>query len=272
MSHQELTYCVTLNCYLSNSTPLQERLSLWEFSIDLHWNSNLKPLEDLQSALNNLSTPELVFIGDFNLSEFDWTNNTPLTGSEPYILLIHIIQDNFLTQLVDQPTREGNILDLVLTSNEDLIDNLYVGEPFSDHSLVTLQLSNIPYVPRQTHRQVYSYKKADWTHLTSLLEVTKWDCALWDDDINLIWCTWKDLLFAAVDECTPKIISKKKPNAPWITKELLILCRKKKLLYKKLQESEKKKQRERLDKISRFEQLAKRKCNQARRKHIGELA
>ena len=132
--------------------------------------SNLKPLEDLKSALNNLFRPELVLIGDFNLSEFDWTNNTPLTGSEPYMLLTDIIQDNFLTQFVDQPTREGNILDLVLTSNEDLIDNLYVGEPFSDHKLVTFQLSNIPYVPRQTQRQVYSYKKADWTHLKSLLE------------------------------------------------------------------------------------------------------
>ena len=35
MSHHEMTYCVTLNSYLSTSTPLQERLSLWEFSIDL---------------------------------------------------------------------------------------------------------------------------------------------------------------------------------------------------------------------------------------------
>ena len=113
--------------------------------------SNLKPLEDLQSALNNLSTPELVLIGDFNLSKFDWTKNTPLPGSEPHMLLTDIIQDNFLSQPVDQPTREGNILDLVLTSNEDLIDNLYVGEPFSDHNLVTFQLSNMPYVPRQTH-------------------------------------------------------------------------------------------------------------------------
>ena len=89
-------------------------------------NSNLKPLEDLQSALNNLSTPELVLMGDFNLSEFDWTNNTPLTGSEPHMLLTDIIQDNFLTQLVDQPTREGNILDLVLTSNKDLKPGFHI--------------------------------------------------------------------------------------------------------------------------------------------------
>ena len=37
--------------------------------------------------------------------------------------------------VVDEPTRDQNILDLVLTTNVDLLmDNVVVGEPFSDHN------------------------------------------------------------------------------------------------------------------------------------------
>lgn len=82
-------------------------------------NDELKPLEELQLALQSLSTPEIVLVGDFNLSEFDWINNTPLNRSDLYVRFTEIIHENFLSQVVDQPT---NILDLVLTSNEDIID------------------------------------------------------------------------------------------------------------------------------------------------------
>ena len=62
---------------------------------------------------------------------------TPLLGTEPYVLLTDIIQDNFLTQLVDKPTQERTmkiILDLVLTTNGDIIENLHVGDIFSNHN------------------------------------------------------------------------------------------------------------------------------------------
>ena len=37
--------------------------------------------------------------------------------------------DNFLTQMVLQPTRVGNILDLVLSNSVDIIRDVQVGEP-----------------------------------------------------------------------------------------------------------------------------------------------
>ena len=92
--------------------------------------NDTKPLEDLKSALTNLSTPELVLVGDFNLSDVDWSIPRLLNGSVNYILLMDIVQDNFLIQLVDTPTRNRNILDLVLASSSDIADNLSVREPF----------------------------------------------------------------------------------------------------------------------------------------------
>ena len=48
------------------------------------------------------------------------------------------INDNFLIEHVDEPTRQKNILDIVFTSEENMIENLSVGEHFgtSDHQIV----------------------------------------------------------------------------------------------------------------------------------------
>ena len=89
-------------------------------------NSDLKPLQDIQNALDAINSNNIVLLGDFNLSDLDWSHHT---------LLLDIVQDNFLHQLVQEPTRNQNILDLVLTNNVDLINNIAVGEPFSDHNL-----------------------------------------------------------------------------------------------------------------------------------------
>ncbi len=47
-------------------------------------------------------------------------------------------EDAFLTQIVNQPTRDNSILDLVLATNRDLISNCEVGEKLSgcDHHLI----------------------------------------------------------------------------------------------------------------------------------------
>jgi hypothetical protein len=87
-----------------------------------------------------------VLLGDFNLPDFSRSNNTALSNSENYSILMDIIQDNFLTQLVTEPTREHNILDLVLSTSSDSIKNLSVGEKFSNHNMITFLLTGQPYV------------------------------------------------------------------------------------------------------------------------------
>ena len=165
-------------------------------------NSNLKVLQDLQNSLSNITT-DTILIGDFNLSEFDWANNRSLRCSEHHTLLLDIIQDNFLHQLVDEPTRDQNILDLVLTINVDLIDNVVVGEPFSNHNSITFTLNSAPYISRISKKFVYAFNKADWSHFRSLFHYSPWDLALAGKDINDNWTAWKDIFFATVDDCIP---------------------------------------------------------------------
>ena len=225
-------------------------------------NYDTKPLEDLKSALTNLSTPELVLMGDFNLSDIDWSIPRSLNDSVNYTLLMDIVKDNFLIQLVDTPTRDGNILDLVLASSSDIAYNLLVKEPFSDHNFITFTLNGRPYTKRKSLKLKYFYKNANWAQLKETLSFIPWQCAFLDDNIDRNWEAWTDLLFTVVDDYIPRRRANSMKNSPWITKELLELCRRKRSLYKKAK---------RLDKpgnwevYKTFNNSLKKLCNSAKR-------
>jgi hypothetical protein len=78
-------------------------------------------------------------MGDFNFSELDWGKMESIDYSHPFL---ECIGDNFMSQLVDEPTRGSNYLDLVLTSDEDLVQEVTVGEHFatSDHNVVKFNI------------------------------------------------------------------------------------------------------------------------------------
>ena len=63
-----------------------------------------------------------------------WKSLESAGGDDHQFLLL--TQDCFLTQHVLEPTRGGNVLDLILSSQNELVDNVKVHEPSgsSDHN------------------------------------------------------------------------------------------------------------------------------------------
>ncbi len=59
--------------------------------------------------------------GDFNHANIDWNL---LQGRLPDLDLINLVLDNFMTQHVTEPTRGERILDLVLSKDPNLIDDV----------------------------------------------------------------------------------------------------------------------------------------------------
>ena len=116
-------------------------------------NADTKPLLDMQDVLQNSTYQDLVIIGDFNLPGIDWLAVGAARNLANNSLLIDIIQDNLFTQLVNEPTRECNILDLVLMTSPKLVRELAVGEPFSDHFCLTFFLSGSLPRPRKSKKQ-----------------------------------------------------------------------------------------------------------------------
>ena len=73
-------------------------------------------------------------MGDFNHGNIKW-DTLQSTGVEDQQLLC-LIQDNFLTQHVLEPTRAERVLDIVLSSQKEFVDNVVIQEPLgsSDHN------------------------------------------------------------------------------------------------------------------------------------------
>ena len=200
-------------------------------------NSSINCLLGLQTALDtvlsSLQNPKMVLVGDFNIPEFDWNTDCASVDSPNATFLSDIIHDNFLFQLVKDPTRNGNILDLVFVTSLDLVYDLKVGLPFSDHNSISTLLSRKSFSGRKSQKLSYSFKKADWNHLRNLLYYTPWHCAFMDTNIDCIWAARSDMFLSAVNECIPRRTVKRTSNAPWISGDLIKLCRRKKVLYKR---------------------------------------
>ena len=73
-------------------------------------------------------------MGDFNHRNIKW-GTLQTTGVEDQKLLC-LVQDNFLTQHVLEPARAERVLDIVLSSQREFVDNVVIQEQLgsSDHN------------------------------------------------------------------------------------------------------------------------------------------
>ena len=85
-----------------------------------------------------LSQHECVIIGDFNLPGIDWTlqRPTPAPGNK----LMQLLVDNNLTQHLHETTKQNDILDLVFSTEEDLIVNLKITDKIGDLQAITFSI------------------------------------------------------------------------------------------------------------------------------------
>ncbi|KAJ7416114.1 glycerol kinase [Pitangus sulphuratus] len=82
----------------------------------------------------------LVLVGDFNYSDICWRNNTVKHKQSKRFL--ESIDDNFLTQVEEDSTRNDVLLDLLLTNRENLVGDVNVGSSLgcSYHEIVEFSI------------------------------------------------------------------------------------------------------------------------------------
>ncbi|HEX8808198.1 MAG TPA: hypothetical protein VF760_04300 [Xanthobacteraceae bacterium] len=136
---------------------------------------------------------------------------------------IACLQDNFLEQLVTEPTWGQNFLDLILTSDSGFVSNIVVEEPFasSDHQMISFSL--LVYKAKQPREAVtFNYFKADYDKIREDLKPKLLNIVI-DNDTEENWSRIKQQLIEARDKCVPK--NKRKHNkCKWATKNV-VKCR-----------------------------------------------
>ena len=77
-------------------------------------------------------------MGEFNLPYIDWSLQRPTLA--PGSKFLQFIADNGLSQHVQEPTRQNNILDLVITTEEAILVTLQIKDKNGDHQAIQFSL------------------------------------------------------------------------------------------------------------------------------------
>ena len=145
----------------------------------------------------------LVLVGDFNFPDICWKYNTAERDQSQRFL--ECVGDNFLTQLVSEPTREGALLDLLFVNREGLVDDVVVGGRLghSDHEII--EFSILREARRVLNRtDILDFKRADFVLFRHLLERIPWEMILKGIGFQEGWALFKKEVLMAQEQAVPR--------------------------------------------------------------------
>ena len=212
-------------------------------------------MDKLQEMINFHSKDDrhsdVYVIGDFNMPVFNWEESVIPTNppNGAYQRLMTFLEVNFLTQMVKEPTRGHNILDLILTSkSQDVIEISTQPTKLSDHKLVECKLSFNPtleapnrtvFVDPHSFRAI-NYHKVDKSAMNLDLSAVDWNALekLCDDCGDSDGSMFKELIVhtvlqIALQHC-PSKVKTGKGNRTKMERELAALKMKKRKINRKL--------------------------------------
>jgi hypothetical protein len=82
---------------------------------------------------------QIIICGDFNLPHIDWSTGVASTSDNIHTYFTKLAKYNYLWQMIDFPTQNNNVLDLILTSMPDKVTNLIGFDDIlsTDHKLIS---------------------------------------------------------------------------------------------------------------------------------------
>ena len=112
-------------------------------------------------------------MGGFNHGNIKW-DSLQSTGVEDQRYLC-LVQDNFLTQHVE-PTRAARVLDIVLSSQKEFVDNVVIQEPLdsSDHNQLHF-IINIKSDKTKVRKYRRDFKKGNYKEISKSLALIDWN-------------------------------------------------------------------------------------------------
>ena len=148
---------------------------------------------------------------DFNAPNINWSS---LCGNSPYSTsLCNFVFDYNLSQVIQIPTHTGgNILDIVLTNTPEAVINVSALITLLSHFVCHM----LPVTSSSSTKSLFDYSKADWTEFLEYLLNYDFDLLFHDDDIDIVWQSFKDLFLSSLHMYVPVVVTRSAANyTPW---------------------------------------------------------
>ena len=159
-------------------------------------------LSEIKNILQNLEKPEptIILSGDLNFPFVKWTRlqdnscsweykphtNATTDEKQQFESLYEICSNYFMLQMIEEPTRGKNTLDLMFTNEVNIVTAVEVTESsYSDHNIIEMSTNysltekekcNIEKSEDTGFRSLnFRTKTVKWTNISELIENTDWD-------------------------------------------------------------------------------------------------
>ena len=161
-------------------------------------------------------------MGDFNFPDINWELQEAGAGGRVFL---EQMQDSFLLQKVLKPTRGVNILDLVLTTEDNLVSDMEIVCPVSnsDHNVLlwSIDYGHEAEIGQKQNQRSYKYERGNYPLFTSKLQEIDWERLLERSDVDKIWNELKSRMIELRNELVPIRRVNKRKTAQFIDAALL---------------------------------------------------
>ena len=209
-------------------------------SDDINMESSMKSSKRVSGLLDAacLRNDSVVIVGDFNYKDIDWTNEYAHPDQRHLIHFLNKLKDNFLYQNVTEPTRYRkdnipSILDLVLSSEEGMIQNLQYMPPLgeSDHLCLRFDVMYSHDAKSVPNFHEYDIRKTKYEKVRNEIKNCNWT-DLFNTNFEGNYNIFLDKIFEVVYKHSPKKTLPKTKRNLYMTNEALRVKNKKQKLWK----------------------------------------
>ena len=174
--------------------------------------------EKIHNAISEVSKGDCIIMGDFNHGNIKW-DSLQSTGVEDQRFLC-LVQDNFLTQHVLEPTRAARVLDIVLSSQKEFVDNVVIQEPLgsSDHNQLHFNI-NIKSDKTKVKQCRRDFRKGKYKEIRKSLALVDWDDKMKNKTATECWNILRGELDNAIDRHVPMKKQGKRSKKKHLSKE-----------------------------------------------------
>ena len=158
--------------------------------------------ETIHNAISEMSKGDCIIMGDFNHGNIKW-DALQCTGVEDQ-KFVCLVQNNFLTQHVFVPTRAERVLDIVLSSQKELVDNVVIHELLvsSDHNQLHFNIK-IKSDKKKVKLCRRDFRKSDYKAIRKSLAHIDWHDKMKNKTATECWNILRGELDSAIDSYVP---------------------------------------------------------------------
>ena len=166
-------------------------------------------------------------MGDFNNGNIKW-DTLQSTGVEDQ-MFVCLVQDNFLTQHVLQPTRATRVLDIVLSSQKELVDNVEIKDHNQMHFNINIKSdnTNVKHCRRD-------FRKGNYKEIRKSLALIDGNDKMKNKTATECWNILRGELDSTIDSFVPMKKQGKRSKKKHLSKEAFIQIRHKQNMWRVL--------------------------------------